>query len=298
MRSGQYMELLNKFRPMLQQWHDDFTLLQLPQPIRSILILEYEHVRFYVNSLALQAVIDRCWQLGGSSAPAPSSTAIQAPTVPLLSLSPVDENYIREVVQACRSLLTTVVEDMFPHGYLKHAPVRIYLRILSASMFLLKTFALGAKEVDIERSMELIESVCDVLRRAAVDDVHLGLRFAELLKGLAGRVRGRLGRVPLNQGQAPPMTSTPGAAEDGNNGEAYVWDITHGPHVGDDNMDGHAAEGVYSWGHWGSEDWLALPLDPIVGFEGITQGVTQGTMGVDVGGVDLLEVLLQAPASG
>lgn len=296
MRSGQYMALLNHFRPLLQQWLEGFMQLNLPQPIYSILILEYEHVRFYVNSLALQAVIDRCWQLGGSTAVAPSSTPAQTPAgfVPMLSLSPVDAGYIREVVQACRSLLTTVVEDMYPHGYLKHAPVRIYLRILSASMFLLKTFALGAKEVEVERSMELIDSVCDALRGAAVDDVHLGLRFADLLRGLAGRVRGRLGRVPTNQGPvALQMINTPGGAvEDGATGEGYVWDISHAPQAGED-MEGQTGGSGYDWNHWGNEDWLALPLDPILGFE----GVTQGTMGVDVGGVDLLEVLLAPPTN-
>lgn len=40
----------------------------------------------------------------------------------------------------------------------------------------------------------------------------------------------------------------------------------------------------------GYEDWLALPIDPIVGAG--FGGVTSGQMGPDVGGVDLLELLL------
>lgn len=46
----------------------------------------------------------------------------------------------------------------------------------------------------------------------------------------------------------------------------------------------------------GYEDWLALPLDPIVG-AGIG-GVTQSQMGPDVGGVDLLELLLGGAGGG
>lgn len=40
----------------------------------------------------------------------------------------------------------------------------------------------------------------------------------------------------------------------------------------------------------GYDDWLALPIDPIVGAG--FGGVTSGQMGPDVGGVDLLELLL------
>ena len=260
MRSGRYVDLLTHFQPLLRAWRDRFESLHLPQPIRAILEMEWEHVRFYINSLSLQAVIDRCYLSGGSARP---------------GISAADTGFIREVVAASRSLLATVVESMFPHGYLKHAPVRIYLRILSASMFLLKTFSLGAKEVEVERSLELIDAVCNCLRSAAVDDVHLGLGFADLLASLVGRVRVRFVKMPLEE---PPSNNNTTEGE-------MAWEPQQ-------QQQEELQQGVYDWG-WGSEDWLALPLDPILGFD----GVTQGTMGVDVGGMDLLEVLL-APAGG
>lgn len=49
-----------------------------------------------------------------------------------------DQGYIKEVVDASRSLLQTVVEGLLPGGYLQHAPVRTYFRIVSGAMFLLK----------------------------------------------------------------------------------------------------------------------------------------------------------------
>ena len=275
MRSGRYVALLTHFTPLLRAWRERLDGLQLPQPIRSILVMEWEHVRFYINSLSLQAVIDRC-SLSGSG-------GLLRPDI-----SVADTGFIREVVAASRSLLSTVVESMFPHGFLKHAPVRIFLRILSASMFLLKTFSLGAKEVEAERSLDLVDSVCACLRSSAVDDVHMGLRFADLLSGLVGRVRERFVKTSVDD---PPAAS---AVDDGGSNGAMQWEPQqqqqhqqqHNGAYNNDDM------GQYDWG-WGSEDWLALPLDPIIGFD----GVTQGTMGVDVGGVDLLEVLL-APAGG
>jgi hypothetical protein len=257
MRSGSYVQLLEFFRLPLRSWKDNFEALHLPLPVAAILLMEYEHVRFYINSLALQAVIDR-------------SSASGHPTP---TLSPADAGFISELVAASRSLLATVTETMAPAGYLTHAPVRIYLRILSAAMFLLKTFALGAKEVEVERSLELMEATCSALRSAAVDDVHLALRFADLLEGLVGRVK--VSFVKMGQQQQEEQ------------GEQQ-WE-----QEGTCQAQGGGMVEGYEWTQWGSEDWLALPLDPILGFE----GVTQGTMGVDVGGMDLLEVLL-APQGG
>lgn len=318
MRSGQYVALLEHFQPLLRNWKNEFESLNLPAPIYHILVLEYEHVRFYINSLALQAVVDRCSQVTNPSSSSPEAGRGAAFSA-LWEMSSQDLEFIREVVDASRSLLTTVVHQMFPNGYLKHAPVRIYLRILSAAMFLLKTFALGAKEVEVKESMELIGLVCDCLRNAAVDDVHLGLRFADLLGGLAGRIQQRFVRMHRQSRQGSPVPApqhVPSTEEtdhlhtDGNmlrftrDDGGYGYTQTAYPSITlqqntDVSNDDVAQSNTYelsshtsgSWG-WGSEDWLALPLDPILGFE----GVTQGTMGVDVGGMDLLEVLL-APAN-
>lgn len=49
-----------------------------------------------------------------------------------------NQAYIKEVVDASRTILRYVVEELLPDDYLKHAPVRVYFRIVSAAMFLLK----------------------------------------------------------------------------------------------------------------------------------------------------------------
>lgn len=290
MRSGRYVTLLEHFQPLLRSWRREFDALRLPPPIYHILVLEYEHVRFYINSLALQAVVDRC----SLRSPAPQNLTA------LWEMSPQDTAFIKEVVDASRTLLSTVVKDMFPAGYLKHAPVRIYLRILSAAMFLLKTFALGAKEEEVKTSMELIESTVNCLRSAAVDDVSLGLRFAELLGGLAGRVRGRFVRMPRSRAGTPLMApAAMDTAEDRGGGSGRTG-------ADDGNMDGMRSSDGGSYtvqddmhsgysemqGQWASgyEDWLALPLDPIVDFG----GSTQDTMSINMGGIDLLQMLLRS----
>lgn len=147
MRSGEYVQQLEYFRPLLREWKRDFEGLRLPEPIMLILTMEYEHVRFYINSLALQAVVDRCtFSPSGKSSEVngngPTSNGANGngsgKNFAAVLQSSQDAEFIKEVVDASRALLSCVVEKMWPGGYLKHAPVRIYLRILSASMFLLK----------------------------------------------------------------------------------------------------------------------------------------------------------------
>lgn len=136
MRSGKYVALLEHFRPLLREWKREFESLRLPEPITLILTMEYEHVRFYANSLALQAVVDRCTTFNATAKSAGGGPGKSFAA--LMQLSPQDVEFIKEVVDASRALLSCVVEKMWPGGYLRHAPVRIYLRVLGASMFLLK----------------------------------------------------------------------------------------------------------------------------------------------------------------
>jgi hypothetical protein len=151
----------------------------VPLYMRHILNIEYEYVRVYINSLALQAVVERCANATPGTVPSAATTAATnfngaadhqpdhtrdatAPLPPLrththmhmhprgggygasvpfsalASLYGNDQGFVRELVDACRNLLQTVVEGLLPGGYLQHAPVRTYFRIVSGAMFLLK----------------------------------------------------------------------------------------------------------------------------------------------------------------
>lgn len=240
--TGKYVELLKEFQPMLQDWRIQFEKYQLPPYIRHILTIEYEYVRIYVNSLSLQAVVERCANFAsGQSAAAPHHSAASTSSGNQLSpktqdiygkmpigniggVSAADQEYIREVMEGSRNLLRTVVEGLLPDDYLKHAPVRTYFRIISGAMFLLKTFALGATRHDVEVSIRLMDSTVGALRTCVVDDVHLGIRFADLLENLTMRLRNRFIYVanPTNQpqansadGRSPMPDAGPGAAGQG-----------------------------------------------------------------------------------
>lgn len=219
-QSGKYIELLREFQPMLKEWWTQFERFRLPPYIRHILTIEYEYVRIYINSLSLQAVVERCTnnaggggsgqggsvsgQSGQQLSPQTQNYYGRLPLGQLGGFGAEDQEYVREVVNGSRSLLRTVVEGLLPGDYLKHAPVRTYFRIISGAMFLLKTFALGAPKADVELSIGLMDRTVDALRNCVVDDVHLGIRFADMLETLTSRLRNRFIYAP----PPPPPLST------------------------------------------------------------------------------------------
>jgi hypothetical protein len=209
-QNNNYINLLKDFQPMLKAWYKEFERFRLPPYIRHILTIEYEYVRIYVNSLSLQAVVERCTNNAEKTANAGSVSGNSAaqlspqtqnyygklPLGQLGGFTAEDQEYVNEVVDGSRNLLRTVVQGLLPGDYLKHAPVRTYFRIISGAMFLLKTFALGAKKSDVELSISLMDQTVEALRNCVVDDVHLGIRFADLLESLTSRLRNRFIHAP------------------------------------------------------------------------------------------------------
>lgn len=235
-QSGQYIKLLKEFQPMLKNWWQMFEGYRLPTYLRHILTIEYEYVRIYINSLSLQAVVERSsgatanngGQTGPGMALSPETQNFygKMPLARLGGFGPEDQTYVKEVVDGSRNLLKTVVDGLLPGGYLKHAPVRTYFRIISGAMFLLKTFALGASKSDVEFSIALMDRAVHALRTCVVDDVHLGIRFADLLETLTSRLRNRFMHAPATGTAAPsarvspqPQSTAPGQPSGGPPGD-------------------------------------------------------------------------------
>ena len=131
--------------------------MSVPLYMRHILNIEYEYVRVYINSLALQAVVERCanFNMAVNDGGIASTTNLDGQSnlsrgggitnnhnnfSTLTGLYGGDQGYIKEVVDASRNLLQIVVHGLLPGGYLQHAPVRTYFRIVSGAMFLLKVY--------------------------------------------------------------------------------------------------------------------------------------------------------------
>jgi hypothetical protein len=356
----------------------------VPPQLRHVLAIEYEYTRVYVNSLALQAVVERCTHNSPQQTHAQpngmgSSTNAndEGGAIPFSTLTRWygnDRHHIDEVVSASRNVLSIVVNGLYPEGYLRHAPVRTFFRIVSVAIILLKTFALGATEKDVAKTLGLLDQAVYALRTSIVDDVHVGNRFADLVDTLTHRIRGRFVRLAANgstgnsRGVTPPPTRSRGETPMGPPPASYLppnlngmptnpafnfgaftsfsrpgspslrggitasgratpipeynslagislesYDPTSNqisimPPPGfasngfSNKVDGSGASGggngwhAQSWGANGgnggfqNEDWLALPLDPLLDQWGAD--ISQTAMGPDVGGMDMLDILL------
>ncbi|GME28722.1 fungal zn binuclear cluster domain containing protein [Neofusicoccum parvum] len=202
-KTQEYKKLLAEFQPLLREFrsHLDRYKNIIPKLMHEILAIEYEYSRVYINSLALQAVVERCVTNTHAAAAANEANglgSIPAGTIPphmLVRWYGDDRHFIREVVDGCRNVLIIVTKGLEPGGYLKHAPVRTFFRIISVTIILLKTFALGATEDDVALSLGLMEEAVSALRNCIVDDVHVGNRFADMLITLITRIKSRFVRL-------------------------------------------------------------------------------------------------------
>jgi hypothetical protein len=93
-----------------------------------MLLVEWEYIRLYINSLALQAVAER------------ESTQMIGIDGQSIRISEEDAIYIDHVVDASKSILHYMIYDFAPRGYLRLSPVKVFLRIISAAVFLLKVW--------------------------------------------------------------------------------------------------------------------------------------------------------------
>ncbi|KAF6222363.1 hypothetical protein HO133_001449 [Letharia lupina] len=203
-----YIVELHQLQPLLYSWQKRFNALDLPVYPRVILSIEYHYITLYINSLALQAVMEH-W--AAKANPLPQGESPQSPVSTMsssyASVYNRNEPYIREVIDSSRTVLRHVLDVLLPNDHLKHAPVRTYFRIISAAMFLLKTFALGGKEDEVAVSLRLLKDTVKALRTSVVDDVHLCLRIADVLESLIKAINTQFVRLP------PGSLSTPEQAK-------------------------------------------------------------------------------------
>ncbi|KAJ5894930.1 hypothetical protein N7495_006621 [Penicillium taxi] len=244
--SGRYVGLLEHIRPLLNQWKDKY--LQpglLDTAFYSDLFIEYHFVRVYTHSVGMQAVVER------AVADADSNFDEMRP----MTIDATDYEYIQEVIDGCCQILQAVT-NLAETGALQFSPVRIVLRFLSASIYLMKALSIGTREAILRDSLEVLEKSIIALKSNALDDVHLSTHFAALLDIHVSRLRRNLlassrniknSRTPRRSPMGPPPW--PGSEDRTNQVNTPVsQDLTE--------------LGFNPSFSGGADDWLSLPFDP------------------------------------
>ncbi|GAB1203039.1 hypothetical protein APSETT445_001665 [Aspergillus pseudonomiae] len=220
-----------------------------------ILFLEYHFVRVYTHSVGMQAVVERV--LADSD---PHAEEVRA-----LNIDPIDYEYIQEVIDGCCQILQKVIQ-LAENGVLRFCPVRIFLRITSSSIFLMKALSLGTRQSTLRESLDVLERSIQALRSNALDDIHLSTRYAALLDMHVARLRRNLlassKTVKSNQGTtSKPSMGVPSSTNQGNN--TPMMDIPISQNMSDMGY-------IPSLNDIAADDWLSLPFDPSMAPFGIS----------------------------
>lgn len=211
--------------------------------------VEYQNTQVYANSLGLQAVVQRT--LAGSDADSPAGQ---------IEISPTDYTFIQAVVDGCLETLK-ITAALAQRNILKYAPVGMFLRITTASVFLLKALAVGVSATRLRRSLDTMTRAISALRSSAPDDLHLCGRYATLLETSLNRLHDSFvpSSRPPSFATRPPSaeregTTASGAEADPNSGVDFQGELGQLPGLECDSMGGMMDDG--------DDSWLTLPLDP------------------------------------
>ncbi|GKZ21533.1 hypothetical protein AbraIFM66951_006715 [Aspergillus brasiliensis] len=152
----------------LSEWRDSYQSISVQeQSFKDTLFIDYQHVRTILNSIGMQERFALH-----------SSQHMSSPC-----------GYTNAVIDGCTQILDRI-SNLSQSGLLRYMPVRIFFRMASSSIFLLKALALGTPRLRLRRALESLESTIAELQEVLVEDeLHLGGRYAKLLEIVVTRLR-------------------------------------------------------------------------------------------------------------
>lgn len=232
-----------------------------------MLIIEYHYVRIYTNSLGMQAVVERT--LAESDPDGPQEDILS------LTIEPRDYEFIQEVVDGSRQILQKTTQ-LAEAGALRYSPVRIFLRITTSSIYLIKGLSLGVRNDKLQSSMDILDRAIQAMRGTTLDDMHLASRYATLLETHVSRLR-----ESFVVSSRPPRLPSRGESLD--KGATVGMDFLNSHNAG---SSGIAALAEDVTGMMPEDDWLSLPFDPSMAPFGLDsqqtfQGFDDGTLNLD-----------------
>lgn len=268
LRSGRYIGLLEHFHPLLSQWRRKYLDPHRLEPgLHDMLSIEYQYVRIYTNSLGMQAVVERTLAEADAE-------GLQDEAAPM-TITPIDYDFIQEVVDGSCQILQKVCQ-LAESGPLRYSPVRIFLRITSSAIYLIKGLSLGVRNTKLQCSLDILDRAIHALRSSTLDDMHLASRYATLLELHVTRLRGN-----FVVSSRPPRLPTRPASVDRTASSGL--EFLNNQNAGGSEIAG-LAEDVTSM--MSADDWLALPFDPSMAPFGL--GGVQPFQSLDDGTLDFM----------
>ena len=207
---------------------------------------EYHYNSILLNSLGMQAVIDRAFGSGTKAAsPAMGQSSNYAQPSVQSYITAVDYGFIQQVTDSSCRILQGLCK-LADSGILCYSPVRILLRAITASIFLLKALSMGAPSARLGECLKILQEGIAALRRSTWEDMHLASRYAALLDLYVAHLRNSF---------------VPGTPPDGvsisNLDASIASDSNH--------MGSFAPSNNFAW-----SEWMSVPLDVSMAPFGVT----------------------------
>jgi hypothetical protein len=198
--SGSYIKFIDDFRSAIYGWKSVWGTLTCSPPLKACLLMSYDYLRLYTNAFAFQATVLRALPTT-SVEPAVGTLAgngmgrMQVPQrVFVDNVGAVgDARFIYEGLDAAKAILTTVNNFVDPERSLRFMPLRYYLYLVYAGVFLYRARCTGVISADEDRAIRaMINETVARLQRSAVGSgtgiQHPGSRYSQLLKLLWAKV--------------------------------------------------------------------------------------------------------------
>lgn len=177
----------------------------LPATSKAVLEIEFHFVRAFANSIGMQAMCERALSEG---AVVNSTHALHGAYrvdlgIAIAETEEVNRIYVQNVIDSALAILRLVIK-MSEAEALRCAPVRVFLRITTAYVFLFKAISLGVKRLELRSMLDIMGSGIDALHASALDDMHLASHYATILEQHLTKLRESLIASAKPPGQIQP----------------------------------------------------------------------------------------------
>jgi hypothetical protein len=202
--SGSYIKFIDDFRSAIYGWKSVWGTLTCAPPLKACLLMSYDYLRLYINAFAFQATILRALpSTNQSSDPSmPTMNGVPGPGSGMHTPQRVfadnvgavsDVRFIYEGLDAAKAILTTANNFVDPEKALRYMPLRYYLYLVYAGVFLYRARCTGVIRGDEDRAIRaMINETITRLQRSSVGAgagiQHPGTRYSQLLQLLWAKV--------------------------------------------------------------------------------------------------------------
>ncbi|KAJ4133431.1 hypothetical protein NW768_005016 [Fusarium equiseti] len=193
------------FSSVLRRWKLSWGGLSFVPRVKASLMLSYDFLRLYINAFAFQANLNRIVRHPKKrSSGSLFSELASAP----------DARFIYESIDAANSILCTINSFIDPTTVFKYMPIKFYLYVIYAAVFLFKAIFAGAIKPSEARGVRrAIYETISRLQKTSDNQQGLGQRYARSLKLLWLKMLGKSrSQVSRTGGLSDSLISTNQAA--------------------------------------------------------------------------------------